>query len=173
MIEETKPNSTFKPYKEKEYRDYLIWKSLPSFLFKLDKERVNLMDLPMEIVELLEYKTRKEFAEHFGIDRTNLWLWDNEPIPDKYKDLDWKNWAKKLTKNIIGALYRQALIEGDAARIKLWLQVIEGWREAQELELTDKRKLSDIEKAMKESSKEPDKEPEKESDEVPEQQTIS
>jgi len=143
-----KSNENIKPYKEKEYREYLIWKSLPSFLFKTPEDRLDLYDLPTEVVELLKLKTKKEFQEHFGLVESTLWRWDNETPPDEYKNISWKSWARKLTKNVMGALYRQALIDGDAARAKFWFQVVEDWSEKSTIDL-NAESLNNIEILLK------------------------
>ena len=129
----TKDNN-FKPIKEKEYRDFLLWQSLPSFLFKMDQERLDLMNLDEEILSLLDVKTQKEFAKKYGLEQGTLCDWKNNPIPEEYRDINWRVWAKRLTKNVVGALYRQALIDGDAARAKLWFQLIEDWKEGFEVD---------------------------------------
>ena len=36
------------------------------------------------------------------------------------------SWAKKLTPNVISALYREATKSGRAAEIKAWMEIVEG-----------------------------------------------
>ena len=77
-------------------------------------------------IGLLEIKTQTEFAKRFNIkDLATLTDWnkklENEKIiPQIHK------WARKLTPNVIFALYRTATKHGKAAEVKAWLEIVEG-----------------------------------------------
>lgn len=43
-------------------------------------------------------------------------------------------WGRERTPNVIAALYRKAIKEGNAFEAKLWLQYIEGWKEKTEVD---------------------------------------
>ena len=125
-------NCEIKPFKEQLYRLFLIWKNLPSFLLGMDEEKMRSYGFNEEMMELLKIKNHIQFAEKYNLHINTLTNWAHAPIPKEFKDIDWKIWAKKGTKNVIGALYRKVLIEADASRVKLWLQVVEDWVEKSE-----------------------------------------
>src|SRR3989344_2790063 len=81
-----------------------------------------------EAVELCMIRTQSEFAQKFNVFEPTLSHWKKEMRNgDDFGDL--KTEMRQLTKNVMGALYRKAIAEGDAARVKLWLQAVEGWNE--------------------------------------------
>jgi len=81
-----------------------------------------------EAVELCMIKTQSEFAVKFGVFEPTLSRWKKE-LHNGNDFSDFKISMRNLTKNVMGALYRKAVAEGDAARVKLWLQTVEGWNE--------------------------------------------
>ena len=48
-----------------------------------------------------------------------------ERIPSEYAHLDWRTWAKTLTKDVVFALYEGIMDYGDPARVRLWFQFID------------------------------------------------
>ena len=114
-------------YKKHEFDTYALWKSLPSFLRGQPKAVLEKFGLQDEIVlSLLEIRTQTEFAEKFDIkDKTTLSKW-NKRIEEEGL-LPWINsWARKLTPNVISALYRSASKEGKASEVKAWFEIVEG-----------------------------------------------
>ena len=83
----------------------------------------------------MELRSQGEFAEKYGIAQETLSDWNKLLLKDD-DVIDARKWFQKLTKNIVSALYRKALIEGDAPRVKLWLQYIESWQESLGIEHT-------------------------------------
>lgn len=81
-----------------------------------------------DAVELHGIRSQSEFAEKFGIAEPTLSHWKRE-MQDGNDFCDFRVHMQGLTKNVIGALYRHAISDGDAPRVKLWLQVVEGWNE--------------------------------------------
>lgn len=131
-------NPNFKPKKEREYRSYLIWKNLPFTWLAYsrdDLERIGVQD--ESVLELAGIKTQKEFAAKFGLNETTLVEWNQNTPPVEYQDLDWRKWALPLTKNVVATLYDRIRGnekgDGDAARIKLWLQAVDGYVEEQKV----------------------------------------
>ncbi len=116
-----------KPYTKEVFK---LWLSLPD-IFKGSPERiVELLGIQDDISkELLKIKSMTEFASEFGVIPQTLSGWRKD-IED---DVDFmpavKREMRKLTKNIMGALYRKTLEEGDAARVTIWMKIIEDWRE--------------------------------------------
>lgn len=83
---------------------------------------------------LKEPKTQKELALLINVEQGTLSDWKKRP---EYYDLvrdEMRRWGKGKTQNIIGALYRKAVQEGNAQEAKLWFQFIEDWKEKTEQE---------------------------------------
>lgn len=116
--DQTKSNN-WQPNRPHEYRLYQLWKNLPPILRnpKIWEEEAT----SEEIKELSEIKTQKQFAEKYDLDTTTLTQWNNKPVPPEYQ-VDYRSWAKELNANVMAILYKHIRQDGDAARIKLWLQ---------------------------------------------------
>lgn len=101
-----------------------------------------------ETVDLYVIKSQAEFAEKFGVGEPTLSHWKRE-MQDGNDFSDFKRHMRGLTKNVMGALYRQAVAEGDAPRVKLWLQTIEDWHEGSNFNISTgtEQGLTDEEKA--------------------------
>jgi len=114
-------------YKTQDFESYAMWKALPSFLRGQPRQMLEKFGIDEEVaIGLLEIKTQTEFAKRFNIkDLATLTDWnkklENEKIiPQIHK------WARKLTPNVIFALYRTATKHGKAAEVKAWLEIVEG-----------------------------------------------
>jgi len=88
-----------------------------------------------EVLMLAGIQTQKDFADKFGLNETTLVEWNKQKIPIEFQDIDWRKWAMPLTKNVVATLYDRITGsekgDGDAARIKLWLQAVDGYVEEQ------------------------------------------
>ena len=107
-----------------------MWCVLPD-VFKGATERiVSLLGYQDPIIiKLLETKTMTEFAATYGVAIGSLTRWKNEiETSDEYM-ADVRKSFKPLTKNVVAALYRKMLEEGDGPRFTAYFKVIEGWRE--------------------------------------------
>ena len=114
-------------YKTQDFESYALWKALPSFLRGQPRQVLEKFGINEEVaISLLEIKTQTEFAKRFNIkDLATLTDWnkkleDEKIIPQIHK------WARKLTPNVIFALYRTATKQGKAAEVKAWLEIVEG-----------------------------------------------
>lgn len=117
--------SEFSPYKPNEYRLYLIWKALPVNALNCDGIAQELSIENWEFKQLVGIKTQDDFAKRFGIHPSTLTEWNNQSIPSEYAHLDWRTWAKSLTKDVVFSLYKGIVEHSDAARIRLWFQFID------------------------------------------------
>lgn len=86
-----------------------------------------------EILELASIQSQKDFAQRFGLNETTLVEWNKHKPPVEYQNIDWRKWAMPLTKNVVATLYNKIEEEGDAARVKLWLQAVDGYVEEQNI----------------------------------------
>lgn len=134
MTKQTQAN--FQPSKEHEYRAYLIWKNLPFKWLGMGREYLENLGIQDEtILELAGIQTQKDFAAKFGLNETTLVKWNKSKPPVEFQDIDWRKWAMPLTKNVVATLYDRITGsekgDGDAARVKLWLQAVDGYVEEQ------------------------------------------
>ncbi len=119
----------------KEFETFAEWLALSPLLKLLSEEQLTKIgvDDPREI-ELLKIKTQTEFAKKFklSIDTLTDWkkrseLWE---LVDKYLE----DWGAKKTPSVILGLYRKAVSEGDAPRVKLWLEYFKKFKETSKVE---------------------------------------
>lgn len=126
----SKNETEFKPLKEKEYRLFLIWQSLPLEIKKGGAEYLENAGIDdEELQELANIKTKLEFSEKYGLNKDTMTKWSREPIPAEYQMIDWRVWASKLTTRVVNLLFQGIEADKDAARIKLWLQAVDGYVE--------------------------------------------
>ena len=114
-------------YKTQDFESYAMWKAMPSVLRGQPQQVLEKFGVDDEIaLSLLEIKTQTEFAKRFDIKYlTTLTDWNKRLareglLPRMYV------WARKLTPNVILALYKTATKDGKAAEVKAWLEIVEG-----------------------------------------------
>lgn len=108
---------------------YFMWLSIPDTFRNMPESVSDKMGIEdVTIMELMKFRTQKEFAEKFGVSEKHLISWKHE-WAEKGEFAATKTFFRKLTKNMIGAMYRKALIEGDAARAMAWMKIVEDWTE--------------------------------------------
>jgi hypothetical protein len=114
-------------YRTQDFETYAMWKSLPSFLRGQSRQVLEKFGIDEDVaIELLEIKTQAEFARRFGIkDPSTLTDW-NKRLEEDGTIGRIHQWARKLTPNVIFALYRTASKTGKAAEVKAWLELVEG-----------------------------------------------
>lgn len=113
------------PYKKQVYETYALWKSLPSFL--KGQPRVALEKFGIEeesAFELLAIKTQADFSRTYKVDTGTLTDWNKRLEKDGLvKDIN--SWARKLTPNVIFALYKNIIKSGKAHEVRAWFEIIE------------------------------------------------
>jgi hypothetical protein len=114
------------PYRKQDFDTYVAWKSLPSFLRGQPEAVLRKMGVEDDItIELLSIKTQKDFAERFHVkDQGTLTDW-NKRIEAQGLLEHTYSWARKLTPNVVLALYKTATKEGKAKEVKAWFELIE------------------------------------------------
>ncbi|MEK7578961.1 MAG: hypothetical protein AAB460_00280 [Patescibacteria group bacterium] len=115
-------------YKKQEFESYILWRSMPSIFRGQPRHVIEKFGIDDELaMSLLDIKNQTEFAKRFGIkDLGTLTAW-NKRIEENGGLL--KNvtaWAKRLTPNVVSALYREATKTGKAAEVRAWMEIIEG-----------------------------------------------
>jgi hypothetical protein len=115
-------------YKKQEFECYLLWLSMPSVLRGQPRHVIEKLGIDDELaLSLLEIRNQTEFAKRYGIkDLGTLSEW-NKKIEERGGLLRQVNsWAKRLTPNVISALYREATKTGKASAVKAWMEIVEG-----------------------------------------------
>jgi hypothetical protein len=115
-------------YKRQEFESYVLWRSMPSILRGQPRHVIEKLGIDDELaMSLLDIKNQTEFAKRFGIrDLGTLTEWNKRIEQNGGLMKDIVCWAKKLTPNVISALYREATKSGRAAEIKAWMEIVEG-----------------------------------------------
>jgi hypothetical protein len=131
----TETNRDFKANKEREYRLYLIWKSLPKGFTKESYEALSITD--EVILELSKITTQKELAKHLGVRPTTIADWNKHPIPHEYRELDWRYWARQVTPTIVAKYVKETVENADAPRFTAWMKYVEQVEEKSRQALTD------------------------------------
>lgn len=114
-------------YKTQDFEAYAMWKALPTFLRGQPRQALERLGLDEDItLSLLEIRTQAEFAKRFDIkDPATLTDW-NKRLEQEGLIPHMHTWARKLTPNVIWALYRTASKHGRATEVKAWLETVEG-----------------------------------------------
>jgi len=115
-------------YKKQEFESYVLWRSMPSILRGQPRHVIEKLGVDDELaMSLLDIKNQTEFAKRFGIkDLGTLTEWNKRINENGGLMKDIVGWAKKLTPNVISALYRETTKNGRAAEVKAWMEIIEG-----------------------------------------------
>jgi hypothetical protein len=113
-------------YKKQDFDTYVLWKSLPSFLRGQPRVVLEKFGLTDDLVlELLQIKTQTEFSVKFGIkDLGTLTDWNKRIDKDGLIN-PLNSWARKLTPNVVFALYKNITKNGRAQEVKAWYEIIE------------------------------------------------
>lgn len=108
---------------------FKMWLSIPDTFRTMPDGVMDKMGIEDEtIMDLMQFKNQREFGKEFGVAEQRLIDWKHE-WAEKGEFAATKTFFRKLTKNMIGAMYRKALIEGDAARAMAWMKIVEDWTE--------------------------------------------
>lgn len=81
------------------------------------------------------YWTDKEFSERNGISKQVLRAWRRSPEFWEKRDAEMLLWGKAKTPDVLHALLKRALKQGQKPEVELWLKFFENWKE--KLEYTE------------------------------------
>lgn len=110
---------------------YRLWKSLPVIHLKKMSPEQLFKEIGVDdprITELLALHYQRDFAEKYDLEESTLSEW-NKRVQEYDPLQEVKTWAQPLVKNMILALYANAIKKGDPFLIKLFLQTINEWSE--------------------------------------------
>lgn len=109
---------------------FALWCTLPDIFKGMPQRITELLGITDPVtLEVLAIKSMTDFAEIFKCSVNSLTRWRREVENDDNYFTEVKRQFKPLTRNLVAALYRKAIEEGDAQRFKVYMQIIEGWRE--------------------------------------------
>ncbi len=113
------------PYKKHTYDTYILWKSYPSFLKGQPRVSLEKFGIDEELAfNLLAIKNQKEFSQIYNIDASTLSDW-NKRLEKEGLLKDINSWARKLTPNVIFALYKNIIKSGKAHEVRAWYELVE------------------------------------------------
>jgi len=124
-----------KVYKKKEAMLYALWRSMPLVFHELPVSKLASMgcDVDDEIFQkLITCKTKTQFKEMFHLSWETLADWDvNKEVQHMINDFNKQSNVLRFKKDIDFHFTQATIREADAARVKLWKQLYEGWVEKQ------------------------------------------
>ncbi len=80
-----------------------------------------------ELGVIFSIQNQTEFAKIYKIENSTLTNW-NKLIDREDLLKDVLEPMRRLTKNVLWALYKNVLETGDADRARLWFQYVDGWK---------------------------------------------
>jgi hypothetical protein len=121
--------------KKQEAMIYALWRSMPLVFHELPTAKLASMgyDVDDELFQkLVSCKTKTQFKEMFHLSWETLADWDtNKEVQKMIDDFNKQSNVLKFKKDIDFHFTQATIREADAARVKLWKQLYEGWVEKQ------------------------------------------
>lgn len=112
-------------YKQREFDAFSFWMALPATLFRATEDQLQKLGIvDDQVLGLLRLKTQGDFARAFALHEGTLSEWKTKLAETGNMD-EIRRWARQLTKNVVGALYRTAVATGKKQEVQLWLEVVE------------------------------------------------
>ena len=127
------PKKAGTPTKYAEKEIYWTWYSIAPILRMRSVAELDTMGIADPLVRnLMEIKNQKDFMKKYKISQATASKWNKEfserPMRERF------SWLRTLTGNVLISMYRKAIAEGDAPRVKLWAQLVEDWTEKSEVD---------------------------------------
>lgn len=134
-----------KPRRKADFMTYLLWRSIPSIIRtiykKQGKEKIQELgfDTDDEIFMLLiNLDTRTKFIKEFSINKNTITNWENRSdFNNELNRVIEKVNVLQFKKDVDYHFARATIKNADAARVKLFKQLYEGWVEKSEQKNTD------------------------------------
>jgi hypothetical protein len=138
-------------YREQDFQSYILWRSLPDIIYGKDDKTLEALGITDEATkELVKIKTKTQFSEKFKITRNLLPDWDKK-IEENDLLINPKDIFRNKVKNVLLSLYKNALINGDAAESKLFFQYVDDWEEkSKTTHIVDLEAIKELTKITKE-----------------------
>jgi hypothetical protein len=165
MVNENTTNPTIEPtivevvkdpYFKKEFELYVLWQCQPAYFKRpprgkdgtapSSKDFLEGLGIDDDIIfELAEIKTQAQFAARYGLSPDTLTAW-NKSIENRNILEDMRKWARRISKNVVLAMYNNALSSKNlnADRDRLNFLKFAGYVEKTGVELSTSETLTDI-----------------------------
>lgn len=122
-------------YKKREAMLYALWRSIPLAFHELPASKLASMGYDVDdetFKKLISCKTKTQFKEMFNVSWDCLTYWDiNKEVQAMIDEFNKKSNVLKFKKDVDFNFTQATIREADAARVKLWKQIYEGWVEKQ------------------------------------------
>jgi len=82
------------------------------------------------------FKTEQDFAKHYELEQDTLTNWKKREEFNNDVDIQLQKWGAGKIPNVLLSLYRTVMRDGKAAEVKLYYQLVKGWKEGMVLEGT-------------------------------------
>jgi hypothetical protein len=124
----TNTKKTHNPYKREVFEVYLLWRSVQGFMGHTKAQEViqKMGSGNSELGVIFSIQNQTEFAKVYKIENSTLTNW-NKLIDREDLLKDVLEPMRRLTKNVLCALYKKAIDTGNAEEARLWFQFVEGW----------------------------------------------
>lgn len=114
---------------------FKLWLTIPNTLRGKSNEVLEAMGIvDRDVLFLASITTQRAFAEFCGVDEITVSRWYGDVMGEDGSFKQTKKFFRKISGNMLAALYRKGLIEGDAPRVALFMKIIEDWHETFGLE---------------------------------------
>lgn len=125
----TIPQNTPNPLirRNREHSIFKIWMALPSILRGVEPEKLRQLGIDDEnIIDVLQIKSMRQFAERFGLSDKTVRLWKKKTkLPELIMEETIKHF-QALAPNVLMGLYKTAVRHGKSAEFEaFWRTVIE------------------------------------------------
>lgn len=120
-------SNDWKPKHPREYRLFRIWKAIPVQLKTKENIDTDLFD-DDDLRQVVKIRTQAELAVVLGVGEDTISDWNNRPVPEEFKDIDFHYWADGLAKDVVMAAYDAAL-DGKVPAMQLFLGLSTGYAE--------------------------------------------
>lgn len=145
------------PYFKNEAKLYALWRSIPHALHSVYYKPMGIskikdigFDMDDDVfIKLLEIRTKTEFSKSFKVSMKQLKRWDeSEKVQKWVEEYNKQSNILRFKKDVDFHFTQKTIKEGDAARVKLWKQLYEDWREKSEIDV-NADEIKEIAKAIK------------------------
>jgi len=144
-------NEQGKIRKLREATIYALWRSMPLVFHDLPIAKLASMGCDVNdetFQQLIQCKTKTQFKEMFHLGWETIVAWDrNKKVLKMIDDFNKESNVLRFKKDIDFHFTQATMREADAARVKLWKQLYEGWIEKQAVQTDALEKVAnDIKK---------------------------
>jgi len=136
---------TGKLYLQNIFDIFCVWMSMPTLL-KGEQEAVlkKLGIDDQELLDLFQIRFKGDFAKRYNLNKDTLVKWTKKIEDENLIAKNRAKWSKHWMSNVMTAVYRKALSEGDSNRAKFLAQFVEGWKESSEISNPEMKEVTDL-----------------------------